>query len=32
MGKIVHSPYFNETHAALRAEVREWVDNELEPT
>lgn len=26
-----HSPYFNETHAALRAEVREWVDNEIEP-
>ena len=26
-----HSPYFNETHAALRAEVREWIDNEIEP-
>ncbi|KAF7562525.1 hypothetical protein G7046_g1599 [Stylonectria norvegica] len=26
-----HSPYFNETHAALRAEIREWVDNEIEP-
>ncbi|OAL31619.1 hypothetical protein AYO20_08162 [Fonsecaea nubica] len=26
-----HSPYYNETHAALRAEVREWVDTELEP-
>ncbi|KAM3504093.1 hypothetical protein MY11210_008480 [Beauveria gryllotalpidicola] len=26
-----HSPYFNETHAALRAEVRAWVDNDLEP-
>ncbi|KAI9793013.1 MAG: hypothetical protein M1835_007506 [Candelina submexicana] len=26
-----HSPYYNETHAALRAEVREWVDNEIEP-
>ncbi|KAK3346800.1 acyl-CoA dehydrogenase/oxidase [Lasiosphaeria hispida] len=26
-----HSPYFNETHAALRAEVREWVDKEIEP-
>ncbi len=26
-----HSPYFNETHAALRAEVREWVTNEVEP-
>ncbi|TWU75910.1 hypothetical protein ED733_006074 [Metarhizium rileyi] len=25
------SPYFNETHAALRAEVREWVENEIEP-
>lgn len=26
-----HSPFFNETHAALRAEVREWVENEIEP-
>ena len=26
-----HSPYYNETHAALRAEVREWVESELEP-
>ena len=26
-----HSPYFNETHAALRKEVREWVENEIEP-
>ncbi|KAI1171685.1 acyl-CoA dehydrogenase/oxidase [Nemania sp. FL0916] len=26
-----HSPYFNETHAALRAEVREWVESEIEP-
>lgn len=26
-----HSPYFNETHAALRAEIREWVTNEIEP-
>ena len=26
-----HSPYFNLTHAALRAEVREWVDAEIEP-
>lgn len=26
-----HSPYFNDTHAALRAEVREWVDAEIEP-
>jgi len=26
-----HSPYFNETHAALRAEVREWVESAIEP-
>jgi len=26
-----HSAHFNESHAALRAEVREWVDNEIEP-
>lgn len=26
-----HSPYFNESHAALRAEVREWVSTEIEP-
>ncbi|KAK4192295.1 acyl-CoA dehydrogenase [Podospora australis] len=26
-----HSPYFNETHAALRAEVREWIETEVEP-
>ena len=26
-----HSPYFNESHAALRAEVREWVDTAIEP-
>ncbi|WPH02122.1 Hypothetical protein R9X50_00497700 [Acrodontium crateriforme] len=26
-----HTPYFNETHAALRAEIREWVDNEIQP-
>ncbi|KAK4447738.1 acyl-CoA dehydrogenase/oxidase [Podospora aff. communis PSN243] len=26
-----HSPYFNETHAALRAEVREWVETVIEP-
>ncbi|KAJ9149157.1 Acyl-CoA dehydrogenase NM domain-like protein [Coniochaeta hoffmannii] len=26
-----HSPYFNETHAALRAEVREWVETAIEP-
>ncbi|KAI1339657.1 acyl-CoA dehydrogenase NM domain-like protein [Xylariaceae sp. FL0016] len=26
-----HSPYFNESHAALRAEVREWVESAIEP-
>lgn len=26
-----HSPYYNESHAALREEVREWVTNEIEP-
>ncbi|MCJ1304295.1 hypothetical protein MMC08_007107 [Hypocenomyce scalaris] len=26
-----HSPYFNETHAALREEVRAWVDSEIAP-
>ncbi|QSZ32005.1 hypothetical protein DSL72_001574 [Monilinia vaccinii-corymbosi] len=26
-----HSPYFNETHAALRDEVREWVSAKVEP-
>lgn len=26
-----HSPYYNESHAALRAEVREWVETEIEP-
>ncbi|KAB5526394.1 acyl-CoA dehydrogenase/oxidase [Coniochaeta sp. 2T2.1] len=26
-----HSPYFNETHAALRAEVREWAETAIEP-
>jgi len=26
-----HSPYFNQTHADLRAEVREWVDSEIAP-
>ncbi|CAI7563909.1 unnamed protein product [Penicillium pancosmium] len=25
------SPYFNETHAALRDEVRQWVESEIEP-
>ena len=26
-----HTPYYNETHAALRNEVRAWVDAEIEP-
>ncbi|MCJ1417174.1 hypothetical protein MMC32_003513 [Xylographa parallela] len=26
-----HTPYFNETHEALRAEIRAWVDTEIEP-
>ncbi|KAK1574199.1 acyl-CoA dehydrogenase domain-containing protein [Colletotrichum navitas] len=26
-----HTPYYNETHAALRAEIREWVENNVEP-
>lgn len=26
-----HSPYYNLTHAALRKEVRTWVDDEIEP-
>lgn len=26
-----HSPYYNETHAAIRQEVREWVESEIEP-
>lgn len=26
-----HSPYYNESHAALRAEVREWVEKDIEP-
>ncbi|KXT10857.1 hypothetical protein AC579_1929 [Pseudocercospora musae] len=26
-----HSPYFNETHAALRDEVRRWVEEEIMP-
>ncbi|KAI5296051.1 hypothetical protein KEM52_005915, partial [Ascosphaera acerosa] len=25
------SPYYNETHVALRAEVRQWVEERLEP-
>ncbi|ORY19811.1 putative acyl-CoA dehydrogenase [Clohesyomyces aquaticus] len=26
-----HSPYFNESHAALRDEVRQWVESEIMP-
>ena len=26
-----HTPYFNLTHAALRKEVRQWVEDEIEP-
>jgi len=26
-----HSPYYNESHAALRNEVREWVQKEIDP-
>ncbi|KAF3059310.1 Acyl-CoA dehydrogenase [Daldinia childiae] len=26
-----HSPYFNESHVALRAEIREWVERDIEP-
>lgn len=26
-----HTPYFNETHAALRDEVRQWVEDEIMP-
>ncbi|GAB7358431.1 hypothetical protein MBLNU230_g2497t1 [Neophaeotheca triangularis] len=26
-----HTPYFNQTHADLRQEVREWVEEELQP-
>ncbi|KAG9551061.1 acyl-CoA dehydrogenase NM domain-like protein, partial [Aureobasidium melanogenum] len=26
-----HSPYFNQSHADLRAEVREWMENEIIP-
>jgi alkylation response protein AidB-like acyl-CoA dehydrogenase len=26
-----HSPYYNQTHADLRAEVREWVEEEIMP-
>jgi hypothetical protein len=24
-----HSPYYNETHVALREEIREWVEDKL---
>ncbi|KAK6347306.1 hypothetical protein TWF696_007377 [Orbilia brochopaga] len=26
-----HSPYYNETHVALRKEIREWITSEIEP-
>ena len=26
-----HNPYYGESHARLRAEVREWVSSEIEP-
>lgn len=26
-----HSPYYNESHAALRQEVRSWVEEKIEP-
>lgn len=26
-----HSPYYNETHAALRAEIRAWMEEKVEP-
>ncbi|GAB7355389.1 hypothetical protein MBLNU459_g5910t1 [Dothideomycetes sp. NU459] len=26
-----HSPYFNQTHADLRAEVRQWVEDDIMP-
>ncbi|KAK6333065.1 hypothetical protein TWF718_010889 [Orbilia javanica] len=26
-----HSPYYKASHAALRAEVREWITNDIEP-
>jgi len=29
--KQYHSPYYNETHVALRAEVRKWVEDEVMP-
>ncbi|KAL6870453.1 acyl-CoA dehydrogenase/oxidase [Trichoderma novae-zelandiae] len=26
-----HSPYFNESHVALRAELRQWIESDVEP-
>ncbi|KAK1251554.1 hypothetical protein MKX07_007033 [Trichoderma sp. CBMAI-0711] len=26
-----HSPYFNESHVALRAELRQWIESDIEP-
>ena len=26
-----HSPYFNQTHADLRAEIRQWMEDEIMP-
>lgn len=26
-----HSPYYNESHVALREEVRQWVSEKIEP-
>lgn len=31
IGVQFHSPYFNESHAALRAEIRQWIENDIEP-
>ena len=31
MSTQYHSPYYNETHAALRSEVRAWVESDIEP-
>lgn len=31
MFKQFHSPYYNQTHAALREEIRTFVENEIEP-
>jgi alkylation response protein AidB-like acyl-CoA dehydrogenase len=30
-GPQYHSPYFNETHVALREEVRQWMEEEIMP-